>query len=113
MGKTILMLLNGFGVEKKNSYPIYDSTLMPTFDELSSSFLFSNNSVISKVNNIYDAYRDISLDVHELYNYSIIGKDIENKTLGNKQMLLNMKKDFDTKDGNLHIFCLVDTSLNS
>jgi len=111
MTKTILILLNGFGVEKKNSYPIYDDSLMPTFAELSRDYLFSNNSVISHVNNIYDAYRNVSLDVHELYNYSIISHDIENKTLASKGMLLNLKKDYETKNGNLHIFCLVDTSL--
>ena len=111
MTKTILMLINGFGVEKKNSYPIYDDELMPTFASLSREYLFSNNSVISRVNNIYDAYRNISLDVDELYNYSIIKKDIEEKTLASKQMLQNLKKDCETKKGNLHIFCLVDTSL--
>ena len=111
MKKTVLMLINGFGVEKKNSYPIYDDDLMPTFAALSRNYLFSNNSVISHVNNIYDAYRNISLDVNELYNYSVISRDIASKTFGNKQMLLNLKKDYETKNGNLHIFCLVDTSL--
>jgi len=111
MKKTILLLINGFGVEKKNSYPIYDDSLMPTFAELSREYLFSNNSVISKVNNIYDAYRNISMNVNEPYNYSIVGKEIENKTILSNQNILNIKKDFDTKNGNLHLFCLVDTSL--
>ena len=111
MKKTILLLVNGFGVEKKNSYPIYDDTLMPTFASLSREYLFSNNSVISKVNNIYDAYRNISMDINEPYNYSIVGKEIENKTILSNQKILNIKKDFDTKNGNLHLFCLVDTSL--
>lgn len=111
MKKTILLLLNGFGVEKKNSYPIYDDSLMPTFAELSKNYLFSNNSVISKVNNLYDAYRNISLDVNEPYNYTIIDKEIENKKVVTNSILLNIKKDYEEKNGNLHFFCLVDTSL--
>ena len=109
--KTILMLINGFGVEKKESYPIYDDTLMPTFAELSKNYLFSNNSVISKVSNIYDAYRNISLDVNELYNYSIVDNDIALKKIINNETLIRIKSDYETKNGNLHLFCLVDTSL--
>ena len=111
MKKTILLLINGFGVEKKNSYPIYDDSLMPKFCELTKNYLFSNNSVISKVSNIYDAYRNISMNIDEPYNYSIVEKEIENKRIGNNQTLLKLKKDYEDKKGNLHLFCLVDTSL--
>lgn len=109
--KTVLLLINGFGVEKKESYPIYDDDLMPNFLDLSRNFLFSNNSVISKVNNYYDAYRNISMNINELYNYSIIDSEIENKKIITNNTLLSVKNDFNTKKGNLHIFCLVDTSL--
>ena len=111
MKKTILLLVNGFGVEKKNSYAIYDDSLMPTFSELSKKHLFSNNSVISRVNNIYDAYRNVSMNINEPYNYSILDADIEDRKLGSNEVLLKVKNDFDTKNGNLHFFCLVDTSL--
>ena len=109
--KTILLLINGFGVEKKESFPIYDDDLMPTFASLSKEYLFSNNSVISKVGNYYDAYRNVSMDINELYNYSIVDKEIENKKIITNEVLLRVKSDYDSKDGNLHLFCLVDTSL--
>ena len=109
--KTVLFLINGFGVEKKESYSIYDSSLMPTFEELSKNYLFSKDSIVSNVNNYYDAYRNASLDVSELYNYSILDKDIESKVFLTKENLIKLKQDFDTKKGNLHLFCLVDTSL--
>jgi len=109
--KTILMLINGFGVEKKQSYPIYDDSIMPTFAELSKNYLFSNNSVISTVSNYYDAYRNISLDVNELYNYKILDNEIENKTIATNKVITELKKEYDTKNGNLHLFCFVDTSL--
>ena len=109
--KTILLLINGFGVEKKASYSIYDDSLMPTFAELSKVHLFSNNSVVSKVNNIYDAYRNMSMNINEPYNYNILDLEIEDKKLGKNDKILKIKNDFDTKNGNLHLFCLVDTSL--
>ena len=109
--KTVLFLINGFGVEKKESYSIYDSTLMPTFEELSKKYLFETSAIESKVTTLFDAYRNASLDVSELYNYSILDKDIENKTYFNNQILNKLKQDLELKKGNLHIFCLVDTSL--
>lgn len=107
--KTILFLINGFGVEKKESYSIYDSKLMPTFDDFTKKYLFS--TIESKVSNYYDAYRNISLDIEELYNYSILDKEIAEKTFFNNQVLMNLKTENDTRKSNLHMFCLVDTSL--
>ena len=107
--KTVLFLINGFGVEKKESYSIYDPSLMPTFDDLTKNYLFS--TIDSKVSNYYDGYRNASLDVSELYNYSIIDNDIVNKTFVTKENLVKLKNEHEQKKGNLHIFCLVDTSL--
>ena len=107
--KTILFLINGFGVEKKESYSIYDSKLMPTFDDFTKKYLFS--TIESKVSKYYDAYRNISLDIEELYNYSILDKEIAEKTFFNNQVLMNLKTENDTRKSNLHMFCLVDTSL--
>lgn len=109
--KTVLFLINGFGVEKKESYSIYDETLMPTFEDLTKKYLFSKDSIVSNVNNYYDAYRNASLDVNELYNYSILDKDIENKVYLNNPNLNKLKQEIDIKKNNLHIFCLVDTSI--
>ena len=107
--KTILFLINGFGMEKKESYSIYDEKLMPTFDSFTKKYLFS--TIKSNVNNLYDGYRNISLDVNELYHYSVIDQEIEFKKIGINNTLLKVKEDVETKKGNLHIFCLVDTSL--
>lgn len=107
--KTVLFLINGFGVEKKESYSIYDATLMPTFDEFTKKYLFS--TIDSNVSTYYDGYRNASLDINELYNYSILDKDIENKSFINKEALIKLKQEHELKKGNLHLFCLVDTSL--
>ena len=107
--KTILFLVNGFGIEKKESYSIYDEKLMPTFDSFTKKYLFS--TIKSNVNNYYDGFRNMSLDVNELYNYSVIDQEIELKKIGANQIFMNLIQDVELKKGNLHIFCLVDTSL--
>lgn len=109
--KTVLFLINGFGVEKKESYSIYDSSLMPTFEELAKNYIFDRDNIKSNVNNYYDAYRNASLDVGELYSYSVIDKEIENKSIFNNQVFKQVKQEQESKKGNLHLFCLVDTSL--
>lgn len=107
--KTVLFLINGFGIERKESYSIYDSSLMPTFDSLTKKYLFS--TISSNVNNYYDGYRNASMDIQELYNYSILDKEIEDKKFQINPNLLKIKEEITTKKGNLHIFALADTSL--
>ena len=87
--KTVLFLINGFGIERKESYSIYDSSLMPTFDEITKKYLFS--TIESNVNNYYDGYRNMSLDINELYNYSILDGQIEDKKLQTNPTLLKVK----------------------
>ena len=107
--KTIIFLMNGFGMESKESYSVYDASLMPTLDKLTKQHLFS--TINSNVNNYYDGYRNMSLDINELYNYSILDEQIENKMIPSNQNLIKLKQDLDTKKSNLHIFVLLDTSL--
>ena len=106
--KTVLFLVNGFGVEQKNSYSIYNKELMPNFDKLMKGYMFS--TITSNVNNIYDGYRNISLDVNEIYNYSLFAQSIENDKLLQSGNLINLKKQLDKGVGKLHIFCLIDNS---
>ena len=38
--KTVMFLINGFGVEAKNSYEIYNKELMPNLDTLAQKYIF-------------------------------------------------------------------------
>lgn len=42
LNKTILMLINGFGVERGDSEPIYSASLMPNLDKMTNKYLFSS-----------------------------------------------------------------------
>ena len=55
MNKTILFLINGFGIEKKDSYSIYDENLLPTLDNMMKTNIFG--SVESKAYDYSTAYQ--------------------------------------------------------
>ena len=40
MKKNILMLINGFGIERNGSYSIYSNDLMPNFEAIRSTKIF-------------------------------------------------------------------------
>ena len=42
MKKTVLFLINGFGIEKKDSYSIYDAKALPTLDEMMNNNLYTS-----------------------------------------------------------------------
>jgi len=108
--KTVLFLINGLGVEHKTSYPIYDKEVVPNFDMLMGMFMFER--LRKTVSNYQDAYRNASLDINEIYNYSIVRKAIDDGSFGNNETFKNIKVTLDARDNSkLHIMCLVDRSM--
>ena len=107
--RTILFLINGFGIETKDSYSIYDEKLMPNFDKLSKKYMFS-----SLTTNVYDTikgFRNMSLETNELYNYGIYSRDsVSGKIAANPTVSL-INKSLIERKSKLHLFCFVDTSL--
>ena len=47
--KTVLFLINGFGIEQKGSYSVYNKELMPNFDRLMNEYMFQ--TLESNINN--------------------------------------------------------------
>ena len=107
--KTVLFLVNGWGVEHKNSYSIYDKELVPNFDKLMNKYLFER--LKKTTNNYQEAYRNMSIDINEIYNYSIVKKAIEDGSLVKSNVITGIKETLDQKKNKVHIFCLVDKSM--
>ena len=108
--KTILLLINGFGIEKKESYSIYDANIMPNFDKLMRQYLFS--SLVSNVKNINDGYRNISLEMDSLYNYKVYKREMLNGKIISNETFLDMQKEIEVRKSKIHLFCFVDTSMD-
>ncbi len=107
--KTVLFLINGWGVEHKSSYPIYDKEIVPNFDTLLNKYMFER--IKKTTNNYQEAYRNMSLDINEIYNYSIVRKAIDDGSLINHEALKAIKERFDQHKGKLQIMCLIDRSM--
>ena len=106
--RTVLFLVNGFGVETKESYGVYDASIMPNFDKLSQKYMFSK--LESGVFNTIDGFRSMSLESNDLYNYSIYKRDAESGKVAVSQAVSEINTELINRKSKLHIFCLVDTS---
>lgn len=107
--RTVLFLINGFGIEKHESYSLYDSKLMPNFDMLTKKYIFS--PIDSNVRNIYDGFRNMSLETGELYNYSILSREMENGNFAKNKVYVNLENELRTRKSKLHVFCFIDNSM--
>ncbi len=107
--RTVLFLVNGFGVETKESYGVYDASIMPNFDKLAQKYMFSKLDYSSP--STIDGFRSMSLEMNDLYNYSIYKRDVENGKIANSPVVAEINNELNTRKSKLHILCFVDTSL--
>lgn len=106
--KTVMLLINGFGVESKKSYSIYEAGLMPNLDKLINNYMFS--PIGTNVTNYKDGYRNLMLGIREMYNYTVFEENMANNTFLNSPVLKSLKDDINSRKTKLHLFCLIDNS---
>ncbi len=107
--RSVLFLINGFGIETKDSYNIYDAKVMPNFDKLSQKYMFSK--LDSKVFNTIDGFRAMSLEMSDLYNYGIYHREEESGKIASSSVVADINKELLERKSKLHLFCFVDTSM--
>ncbi len=106
--KTILFLMNGFGIEGKDSYSVYDASIVPNIENLRSRYLFQTLDTNNKT--MYEGFRNISLEIGELYNYHIFNRESGNNNIFANANYINLKKNLEEKKSKLHLFAFVDKS---
>ena len=84
MKKNILLLINGFGVEQRDSYNVYKKELMPNLDRLTIEGLFSTLS--SNYLDYKDGYRNFSIGIKIPLSYSIISNNISNCSISYRKL---------------------------
>ena len=107
--RAVLFLINGFGIETKDSYGVYDASIMPNFDKLSQRYMFSK--LESNVFNTIDGFRSMSLEMNDLYNYGIYDRDAESGKVAASEVATEINTELNNRKSKLHLFCFVDTSL--
>ena len=109
MKKNILLLINGFGVERNNSYNVYSAELMPTMDRLTKEKIF-----VSIPNNYLDyksSYRNFSMGINEALTYSLIENNIYSEEYKSNQLLKYTVNELNKYEGSrLHIIVYWDSS---
>ncbi len=108
MKKNILMLINGFGVQRNDSYSIYSGELMPNLEGIRTTKIFKsiNNGFLE----YKGAYRNFSMGIDDPLTYNLIENNIfkveypENPLL--KYIIQEMNKNEKIK---LHVFCYWDS----
>ena len=106
MRKTILMLINGFGVEQKGSAEIFSHNLMPNLDNMTKEVLFS--SIATNAANYTTGYEYFSVPPFKTKD-NAIDNEIYDKTFYKNEILLEAEKAV-TADNKMHIFCNIDDS---
>lgn len=75
MKKTVLFLMNGFGIEQIGSYNVYKPELMPNLDKYTQQYMFS--SIESPAYNLSEGYRLFSTGSTKPLTYSLINNYLE------------------------------------
>ena len=103
MKKNILLLINGFGIEQKDSYDIYSAELMPNMDRLTKEGLFS--SLSSTDLDYKSGYRSFSIGIKEPLSYSIVENSISTGDYKNTQIMRYLYTQLnEDNEKKLHIF---------
>ncbi len=118
--KTVLFLMNGFGVETGKSFEIYSKNLMPTFDKLISAYpfklLFASGEMIGanrgETSNFQEGFYNFSTFGHPTTKYDILKKKIAaNEFLTNN--IVNNSIDVAIKNqSRLHIMFTLGNKVN-
>lgn len=100
--KTILFLINGFGIEKKDSYSVYDANMLPTLDRMMQNNLYA--SVESKASDYSSGYQLLSTGTMNTSNYSYLDEQIESNKLIENPNLKKFNDENIGKETKIHFF---------
>ena len=106
MKRNILLLINGFGVEQRDSYNVYTENLMPNLDKLTKTCMFS--SISSNDLDYRTAYRTFSIGINEALTYSVVNNAINNESYKKNDLFKYLISQLNTISTRLHIICYWD-----
>jgi len=104
MKKTILFLMNGFGIEQVDSYSVYTKDLMPNLDNYTKEYLFS--SIESKATTLDAGLLAFSTGSKLPLSYSLLDRIYEDYS---KNKNFNFYLQSIKPNTNIHLFCFVES----
>ena len=110
MKKNVLFLINGYAIEQKGSYSLYNENLAPNFD------LYVKHNFFTKLTtnalNYIDGYREFSIGSKGSLNYTFIKNEAMSGALDNNSELLGLKSKINNPDSKLHVLFFADLESN-
>lgn len=106
MKKSILFLINGYGVEQNDSIEVYSKEIMPNLDNI-----ITANYLVRLPNSFLDyksAYRNFSMGIDMDLTHSLIERNINKGEATQNQLMKYITNETVKKDSNLHIFAYID-----
>ena len=103
MKKNILLLINGFGIERGDSYNVYNAEVMPNMDRLTREGLFG--TFTNKNLDFKSAYRNLSMGIDNPLTYSLVENSINDNSLEDNELLKYIINQTVLKKSRLHIMC--------
>ena len=107
MKKNILLLINGFGIERNDSYNVYSESLMPNMDRLTKERIFT--SIPNKFLDYKSAYRNFSMGINDALTYSLVENSISNGDYRENQVFKYIVNETVKNKSRLHIICYWDS----
>lgn len=105
MNKTVLFLINGLGIERKDSYNVYSADIMPTFDRLTQEEYFT--PVSSSASNLEEAYKYFSIGTLNPLTEPYMENILENNQLNSNPKFNEFHQAVFNCQGNIHFFCFL------
>ncbi len=107
MKKSILLLINGYGVEQFDSIDIYSKELMPCLDSI------INQNTLLRIPNLFldyrSAYRKFSMGIDRDLSHSLIEMNVAKNEHKENQLLKYIANETVKNESNLHIFAYIDS----
>lgn len=118
--KTVLFLMNGFGIEAKKSFEVYSKDIMPTFEKLIAAYPFKllyasgemigNNS--GETSNFKDGYSKFGTFGNVVTKYDILKKKIDNNEFLNNPVVNNSIDVAVNNKSRLHVMFSLGNKVN-
>ena len=106
MNKTVLFLINGLGIERKDSYNIYSAEVMPNFDKLTTEEFFT--PISSAASNLEDAYKYFSIGTLTPLTAPYMENILDNNLFNNNPKFNSFHQAVFNCTGNIHFFCFLE-----
>jgi len=108
MKKAVLFLINGLGIEHKESCDIYSKEVMPVMDHCSISEFFT--TVDSKAFNYATGYQTFSTGNTDALAFPFVDKVVDENTWNQNSVFQSLTTMLGSPEsGSLHIFCFLDS----